>query len=256
MNTVTQSPHKPGPAWDNSSEAERCVNISRPLTRSLILGKEGLAMNATRKGHRKPKNPIIIPPAVAERAATRYEVDNSTGCHTSTYSTGSHGYAQIGWQTSVGRWGVTAHRAAWVYAHGQIPEAMTIDHMCKNRRCVNVEHLRLLTNYENARRTAGRDWPLGRCANGHPNSFLELFPDGRVHCGICAREIWKGAAERERKAKLPKLPKPPRTHCRNGHEKSEQNTYIRPNGRKECSLCKQAHARKWQGYSTDNPVAR
>lgn len=222
-------------------------------------------MNATRKGHRKPKNPIIIPSAVAERAAIRYEVDNSTGCHISTYSTGSHGYAQIGWKTAHVRRCVTAHRAVWVYAHGPIPEAMTIDHMCKNRRCVNVEHLRLLTNYENARRTDGRDWPLGRCANGHPNSFLELFPDGRVHCGICAREIWKGADERKRRVKKvkpepkpqnkvkkvkPKTKKPPRTHCKRGHEKSEQNTYLRPDGRKECLPCKQVLAHKWHSYSS------
>lgn len=134
-------------------------------------------------GYRKPKRRIIIPERVAQRAALSFvEVD---GCHVSTYSVASHGYAQIGWQESGDRWVVTAHRAAWVcYTGQQIPEGMTIDHLCRNRRCVRREHLRMLTNYENARRTAGRDWPLGECINGHPNEHLTLSGGKRV-CSIC-----------------------------------------------------------------------
>jgi len=81
----------------------------------------------------------------------------------------------------------TAHRAAWVAVHGQIPEGMTVDHICKVRRCVNVRHLRLLSNFENARRTNGNDWPLGECVNGHPNSELRKRGAKWV-CGICAAE--------------------------------------------------------------------
>lgn len=83
---------------------------------------------------------------------------------------------------------VTAHRAAWAHVNGQIPEGMTIDHLCKTRPCVRVDHLRLLSNYENARRTGGRDWPLGQCVNGHPNEYLGLV-DGskKMRCTICHR---------------------------------------------------------------------
>jgi len=90
-----------------------------------------------------------------------------------------------------------AHRAAWTAVYGQIPEGMTIDHLCKNRRCVNVEHLRLLTNYENARRTSGRDWPLGQCVNGHSDEHLANIA-GRWHCRICAGD-WQ-RTHRARKA--------------------------------------------------------
>lgn len=136
---------------------------------------------------RRPKNPIIIPDRVAERAATRY-VEDENGCHVSTYSVASHGYAQIGWQQQGGRWVVVAHRASWVYAHGtQIPEGMTIDHLCKNRRCVNPEHLRLLSNFENARRTSGDDWPIGECKHGHPNKFLRRSGQKWV-CAKCFRK--------------------------------------------------------------------
>ena len=136
--------------------------------------------------YRRPKLPIVIPDRVAERAATRYTVDDATGCHISTYSVASHGYAQIGWYDGERTQMVTAHRAAWVYANGrQIPGGMTVDHMCKTRRCVNPLHLRVMSNFENARRTDGRDWPIGRCANGHTNADLAFEPSGKIRCGAC-----------------------------------------------------------------------
>lgn len=39
-----------------------------------------------------------IPDAVAQRALARFVFDPVTGCHVSTYSVASHGYAQIGWK--------------------------------------------------------------------------------------------------------------------------------------------------------------
>jgi len=140
--------------------------------------------------YRRPRLPIVIPAAAAERAATRYVEDPDSGCWVSTYSRASHGYAQVGWYNrDQGRNQMTtAHRAAWVYWTGaQIPAGMTIDHRCKTRHCVNPDHLRMLTNYENARRTDGRDWQLGECIKGHPNSELKEIA-GRIRCRPCAAQ--------------------------------------------------------------------
>lgn len=128
-----------------------------------------------------------IPLRVITRATQRFVLDPSTGCHVSTYSTGSHGYAQIGWWDRIkgGSVMTLVHRVVWEDAFGEIPEGMTVDHMCKRRACCNVEHLRLLSNFENARRTSGRDWPVGRCINGHPNSELHTQPNGRRVCRPC-----------------------------------------------------------------------
>ncbi|MGN0097193.1 MAG: HNH endonuclease signature motif containing protein [Corynebacterium sp.] len=146
----------------------------------------------------RPKQPIIIPDRVAKRAGTSY-VEDENGCWISTYSVGSHGYAQIGWHAEGGRrLGTTAHRASWVYANdGQIPDGMTIDHTCKVRRCVNPAHLRLLPNFENARRTAGRDWPSGQCVHGHPNSELTL-KGGKWVCRSCNAEWQRRYREKKR----------------------------------------------------------
>lgn len=142
---------------------------------------------ANPKPAHRPKTPLIIPDRAAERAATNYTA-NDAGCFISNYSIGSHGYAQVGWQNGSERRAVTAHRAAWVYYHGtQIPDGMTVDHLCKERKCVNPEHLRLLSNFENARRTSGRDWPVGECANGHSNEYLMADYSGKLHCSICSK---------------------------------------------------------------------
>lgn len=190
---------------------------------------------------------IHIPERVALRAKTKYTSDVTTGCMISTYSTGSHGYAQIGWNEAGERVVTLVHRIVWASTHGPIPQHLTVDHMCKNRQCMNIEHLRLLSNYENARRTDGRDWPLGRCINGHPNIHLKTYEDGRTHCSVCVDTIWKSRPKgaNPRKPKVVKLPTKPRTHCRNGHEKSEANTYLRPSGRRECLPCKRDSARTW-----------
>lgn len=44
---------------------------------------------------------------------------------------------------------VKAHRYAWERANGPIPEGLLVDHICWNRACVNIEHLRLATHAQN-----------------------------------------------------------------------------------------------------------
>lgn len=193
-------------------------------------------------------NSVTIPERVRERAYERWEADGD--CWISTYSVASHGYAQIGWNNKPERHVVLAHRAAWEHINGPVPGGMTIDHLCKQRRCVNPAHLRVLDNYENARRTQGRDWPLGQCVNGHSNEHLKDYDNGKRHCSICASEIWKSGPRGSRgvrsvRAEEPIKLKAPRTHCRNGHEKTPENSYRRPNGVNECLPCKQEYAKVW-----------
>lgn len=129
-----------------------------------------------------------IPPRVAQRAYERW-TPNEHGCHISTYSVQSKGYAQIGWQGDDGKMhGTTAHRAAWVHVHGQIPAGMEVDHriVC-DWRCVNVDHLRLLTVAQN-RRQEGRAYPVGYCTRGHPDSLRVQTKRGAWICPICKRE--------------------------------------------------------------------
>lgn len=101
-----------------------------------------------------PSSPISRtnpPERVVERLWNRYEV-REDGCWISGYSTASHGYAQIGWKEGGERRLWLAHRIAWYATHGDIPDGMTVDHICRTRTCINPDHLRLMTNWDNARR--------------------------------------------------------------------------------------------------------
>jgi len=78
-------------------------------------------------------------------------VERLDGCLVWTGSADSCGY---GTMFADGRI-VRAHRWAWEQTHGPIPVGMEIDHMCWNRACCEVSHLRLATRHENRRNLSG-----------------------------------------------------------------------------------------------------
>lgn len=154
----------------------------------------------------------MIPEKVAKRAATKF-IEDERGCYISVYSVGSHGYAQIGWWVKADGKSrmTTAHRAAYQHHHSSpIPDGMTVDHTCRVRACVRPDHLRLLSNRDNARRNApGRDFPLDQfCANGHPEteavSARSRSRTGKVRefvrCGACVREAHERYRDKRRAA--------------------------------------------------------
>lgn len=59
-----------------------------------------------------------------------------------------------------------AHRVAWALTHGSIPDGMQVDHICHNRACVEMSHLRLASWSEN-------QWNRSesRSATGHRNVY-------------------------------------------------------------------------------------
>jgi hypothetical protein len=70
--------------------------------------------------------------------------------------------------------GTTAHRAAYLMAHGSIPEGMDILHRCDVRCCVNPDHLFAGTHHDNMRDMMAKG--RGRQLRGEKHHAVKVTP--------------------------------------------------------------------------------
>ena len=100
-----------------------------------------------------------------------------------------HGYGRVRWAGK----NSLAHRVTYEIQQGPIAPGLELDHLCRNRGCVNPYHLEPVTCRENVLRGMGLAANNARkthCLNGHEFTRENTYrlPDGRRNCKECSRK--------------------------------------------------------------------
>ena len=136
-----------------------------------------------------------------KRMENLYAVDPATGCWNWLKTCTPNGYGlRHGNKKDVPS--MTAHRFVFMSVRGPIPEGLELDHLCRNKKCVNPDHLEPVTHAENMRRCpsslARLSSPL--CSHGHPLDGIRARSKGGRYCKTCVKLNKRRQRERKKLA--------------------------------------------------------
>ena len=137
--------------------------------------------------------------------------ESEAGCLEWTGATDRYGYGRAKVKDEFGKIRTTGtHRAAWLAFYGRIDGDLVIDHICRNTKCINLEHLRLVTNMVNIRAGdhSAKKGRSGRKRGEKPGCNKHGLVDGRWYtqkagykqwnCRICDRECRRRLREKRK----------------------------------------------------------
>ena len=138
------------------------------------------------------------------------KVEVSDGCWNWTAGKFKAGYGAFSVKGKL----LKAHRYSWTLFNGEIPEGVLICHHCDNPSCVRPDHLYAGDSQSNVddKMRRGRHVALPGEKNG----------------------MWG-----KRK-----------THCKNGHELTEENVYMN-RGQRHCAVCRHIRITAWNAKKAE-----
>lgn len=129
-----------------------------------------------------------------DRFSSKYVIDSKTGCWEWQAALDRDGYGcfRFSHKQGTASWG-KAYVFAYEHFKEKVPNGKQLDHECRNRCCVNPDHLRVVTLIENV--MAGQSPPAKNarkthCKHGHPLSDDNLYVQpstGYRYCRTCKR---------------------------------------------------------------------
>ena len=133
------------------------------------------------------------PRPILDRFAEKIALADS-GCIEWIASTDGTGYGKFMAEPGHNGRMTQAHRWSYEYHVGPIPDGLQLDHLCRNRACVNPDHLEPVSQRENLLRGVGATAMNARkthCPEGHryagPNLYVNPTTGSRL-CRTCRRE--------------------------------------------------------------------
>lgn len=145
---------------------------------------------------RRDEAHILTP--IRDRFFSKVVRDPDTECWEWMASKQSNGYGRFGVGGRDGR-GLRAHRVAYELLVGPIPAGLEIDHLCRNRGCVNPAHMEPVTHHENMLRgdtLPAKEAAQTHCKRGH------LFDEANTYRRRGSRECRACIASRARASRM------------------------------------------------------
>lgn len=121
------------------------------------------------RGHQGAAQPVSVEP---------YLIDAATGCWLWQRTVDHRGYGRIKVQGRT----AYAHRIYYARLVGPIPEGLELDHLCRNRACVNPAHMEPVTGAVNVRRS-----PVAKLTEAKVRAIRRALAQGTPRRAVAAQ---------------------------------------------------------------------
>ena len=130
--------------------------------------------------HGDPHHREMVPRSFEERLEMHSKPDES-GCILWSGQINGWGYGSVRYKGKT----TVIHRAAWLHSGRDIPPGADLDHTCRNRACLNLDHLRVATRSENNQNRSTR-------SPGTTTGWRNVYQNkktGRYFCMVKSRGV-------------------------------------------------------------------